>query len=333
MLKTALIGCGGISAVHFDVLKHMDDVQLIAVADIIPERAEAVQGAKPYTDWKQMLEQERPEVLHICTPHYLHVPMAQKAMAMGIHVLTEKPCAMTLQQLADLREAQKNSQAQLGVCFQNRYNPSSRYLKKVTETKEYGALLGARAFVTWQRGADYFNSAVWRGTLAQEGGGVIINQAIHTVDLIGFLCGELRAVTAHTGNDTLQGVIEVEDTAMALLEFAGGRRGLFYATLAHAEDAPVFVELRFEQAALRLEGDNIYLYREDGSVERVLEQQAEQSVGKSYWGSGHRALIRDFYDCVAEGRHFEIDAFEGGKAVEAVLSIYESAATNTRCVL
>lgn len=331
MLKTALIGCGGISRVHVDCLRQMPDVRLISAADIIPGRARAVQekcGVVVYSDWETMLEAEKPDVVHLCTPHYLHVPMAEKALAMGIHVLTEKPCATTLEQLARLQKAQTASTAQLGVCFQNRYNKSSLYLRQVAEEERFGPLLAARAFVTWKRGADYFNSAEWRGTWAQEGGGVMINQAIHTLDLMQYFCGGIAEINAHIFNDSLQDVIEVEDTAVLRLRFQNSVQGLFFATIAYSENAPVLLELCFEQARFRLEGDSLTVIENNKAGVLVSQEETEKTVGKRYWGSGHKALIRDFYDCITQDRPFAIDAFEGGKACEAVLKLYESAKTN-----
>jgi len=337
MLRTALIGCGGISRVHVSALMEMADItKLVAIADVLPEKAQAVSeqtGAAPYTDWEKMLDTEKPDVVHLCTPHYLHVPMAKKALAMGIHVLTEKPCAMTLAQLDELQQAQKNSTAQLGVCFQNRCNAASRCAKEWTETKKYGELLGARAVVTWMRGEEYFNSAEWRGTWAQEGGGVMINQAIHTMDLMQWCCGKIESISAQIANNSLQGTIEVEDTCSALLEFAGGKRGLFYATLAYNKSAPILLELMFEQGTLRIEKDNLYLTDANGGVQTISQDETAQKVGKGDWGNGHQLLIADFYDCIQTGRAFAIDAFEGGKAAQAVLQIYESSKKNEKVFL
>ncbi len=318
---------------HIQCLLAMEQVQLVAAADVLPgcaDKMQAAEGCKFYEDWEEMLEKERPDVVHICTPHYLHVPMAVKALGMGIHVLTEKPCAINLAQLTQLQQAQKASGKQLGVCFQNRYNSSSRYLKQAVESGKYGKLLATRAFVTWNRGPDYFNSAAWRGTWAEEGGGVMINQAIHTLDLLQYTCGNIQTIQAHCFNDILGGVIEVEDTATAQLELDSGIRALFFATISYAEDAPVMLEVKFENAVLRLEKDSLYLFQKEEGLTVINEEQSEQSVGKGYWGNGHKALIGDFYDCLASGRAFAIDAFEGGKAAQAVLRMYESSKNNAK---
>lgn len=332
-MKVSVVGCGGISRTHIQAILENEDAALISVADINFERAKKVEsetGAKAYTSLDDLLNGEKPDVLHICTPHYLHVPMALKALEKGIHVLIEKPCAVTLEELKALREAQNRTGLKVGTCFQNRYNLSALQLKSMLEdTGKYGRILGARGFVTWERGKDYYADD-WHGTLEKECGGVLINQAIHTLDMLQYLTGELLAVTGHTSNDHLKGLIEVEDTATALLEFADGVNGVFYATLANSCDSPVFVEIKCEKATFRMEGDNLFETGGDGKIEAVRGYKEKDYPGKACWGTGHSALICDFYSSIIEERPFEIDAYEGGKAVEAVLGIYKSSASGER---
>ena len=311
-MKVSIVGCGSISSAHIGAISKISDARIISVADCIPERARAAAdrtGARAFTSLESLLRDKKPDVLHICTPHYLHVPMACAAMEQGVSVLCEKPCAMTAEQLTELRAVQRRTGSAFGVCFQNRYNRSSLFLKSLIAGGEYGALKGMRAIVTWRRDADYYESGDWRGKLATEGGGV-------------------SAVTAHVSNDHLKGVIEVEDTVSALAEFRQGFRGVFYATTAHAVTSPVILEASFEDKTFRIEGDTVFEI--DGGTTPVSLPSDDEIFGKVCWGRGHTALISDFYDCLSSGRPFEIDAFEGGKAVSLMLGIYESAKTNQR---
>lgn len=331
-MKISLIGCGGISKSHFGAINSLQDCELISVADIKPERARAaaeLMGAKAFTDLDEMLKYEKTDVLHICTPHYLHTTMALKALEMGINVLIEKPCSVTREELTLLRQAQKKTGLKVGTCFQNRYNKSSIRLKELLESEDGGKLLGMRGFVTWNRGESYYSDD-WHGTLEKECGGVLINQAIHTLDLMQNAGGGVKTVVGHIANDHLQGIIEVEDTASALMEFNGGAKGVFYATLAHKVDAPIMVDFVCEKYTLRLEGDILYKIRACGELEALEQAGEERLFGKACWGSGHTALIDDFYDSIRNDRPFEIDAFEGGKALETVLAIYRSSAQNTK---
>lgn len=325
-MKAAVVGCGNISRMHFSALNELDDVEIVAVADIKKDRADeksALYNAKAYYDIDDMLNNEQIDCLHICTPHYLHTQMAVKALGKGINVLVEKPCSVSNEEIKLLRKAQKESGKQVAVCFQNRYNLSIIALKKAVLSGEYGAVKSIRAFVTWNRGEDYYSDD-WHGTLEKECGGVLINQAIHTIDLIQYIGGECKSITAHTFNDHLQGVIEVEDTATVLMQLGNGVKAVLYATLAYGENSDVFVEVCFENGIkLRLEGEKLFKIFTDGKTEELCEKSKNDFIGQSYWGHGHSSLIADYYDCLKTGRKFEIDAFEGGKAAEIVAECYE----------
>ncbi len=329
-MKAAVIGCGNISRMHFIALSDNPETEIIAVADIKPERADGMAekyGAKAYYSFDELLEAEKPDVVHICTPHYLHTGMAIKALGKGINVLTEKPCSTTAEEVEALRKAQKESGKQVGICFQNRYNSAVQQAKCIIDSASMGKIKAVRAFVTWFRNADYYSDD-WHGTLDKECGGVLINQAIHTVDLVQYFGGKCRKLDAHISNDSLKGVIEVEDTASVRMELDGGVTAVLYATTAYAENSDVFIEILMEKGNLRLEGEKLFVFNGNG---KATEVQCDSEIvyhGESYWGSGHSALINDFYDCIKNGKSFDIDAFEGGHAAKIVAASYLSAQTN-----
>ena len=330
-MKVAVAGCGNVSVNHFAALRDIPGVRIVAAADIKKERAEKYAnetGAKAYTDYDEMLAAEKPDVVHIATPHWLHTPMAVKALDSGAHVFLEKPCSVTSEEADALAKAQDRSGRQVAVCFQNRYNDSSLIMKELIDSGELGALKSVRAFVTWERGREYYSDD-WHGTLDKECGGVLINQAIHTVDLIHFIAGPCRNVTAHVFNDHLKGIIEVEDTAYLRMELESGVCALLLATTAFSGNSPVMLEAKLEDAVLRLEGELLYKITDDGKVEILCSKSDEQFSGKSYWGHGHKAIIRDFYNCIETGRKFAIDAYEGGKALKTVAAAYKSSQNNT----
>ncbi len=328
-MKVAVIGCGGVSKMHFKALEEIPTAQLVAAVDIKPERADAraaEYGVKAYYDFDELLCNEAVDAIHICTPHYLHTPMAIKALSKGINVLLEKPCSVSIEEIELLRKAQKESEKQLGICFQNRYNNCVQQAKKIIDSGEMGKVKSVRAFVTWNRGEGYYSDD-WHGTLDKECGGVLINQAIHTVDLVQYLGGKCKKVTAHVSNDHLKGVIEVEDTASALLELENGVTAVFYATLAYAENSEVFIELAFESGKLRIEGEKLFKFGTDGKCTEIAGNPNITYHGRNYWGSGHSALIKDYYDRLSKNERFEIDALEGGRATQIVASCYLSSKT------
>lgn len=329
-MKVAVIGCGNVSRMHFMALSENPDTEIVAVADVKPERADkaaAEFGGKAYYDFDELIASEELDCIHICTPHYLHTSMAIKALKKGINVLTEKPCSVSPAEVEALCEAQKISGKQVGICFQNRYNNCVQYIKEIIENGSMGKVKSIRAFVTWNRGKDYYSDD-WHGTLDKECGGVLINQAIHTVDLVHYFGGKCESLVAHTSNDHLQGIIEVEDTASILMKLENGVNAILYATTAHGDDSPVLIEVIFENGKLRTEGEKLYCFDKNNSIREIELDTNKVCHGKHYWGSGHSALINDFYDCLKAGRPFEIDASEGGHAAKIVSTCYESANQN-----
>ena len=323
-MNCALVGCGNISHVHIDAIMKNPALRLVAVADIKPDRAKKAAettGAVPYTDFEKMLRSEKIDCVHICTPHYLHTPMALKALDMGINVIVEKPCGVSKSEIDALISAQKNSGKQVGVCFQNRYNACVMRVREIVNNKHLGNIRCIRAFLTWSRGKDYYSDD-WHGTLSKECGGVLINQAIHTLDIIQLLGGGAEVVACHTSNDHLQGVIEVEDTASVYLSLSGGGTAVFYATTAYGDNEDILIEAVFEKGKIRIEGEKLFVTGEDGVTKEDIADISKVFPGQKYWGTGHKALIDDFYECLESGRRFCIDAVEGGKAAKLVATCY-----------
>lgn len=327
MKKAAIVGCGAISAVHAAVLDYLEGVQLVACADIRPERAEAMAEKyhlHAYDNLEKMLDAEKIDVLHICTPHYLHVPMAAEAHRRGIHVFTEKPPAINKEQQAQLFALAADGGARIGVCFQNRYIDAAVKIKSLLESGEAGKVKGIRGFVTWHRDEPYYVESGWRGKLATEGGGALINQSIHTMDLMNFFLGRPRSVEAVCQNRHLKGVIEVEDTVDALIDY-DGVPGIFFATTAYAVDSPVLIELSCENMTVRMEETEVTIRRPGQPVERLTFDSAVL-LGKAYWGAGHLVCIQDFYRCLEEDKPFQNDVPSIKNTLDLMLAVYESAA-------
>lgn len=328
--RVAIVGCGAISRVHAQVLDAMEGVELCAFADCRLERAKALaaqygtDGAGVYEGLGELLEAERPQVVHICTPHYLHVPMALEVLGCGGSVFMEKPPAISGQQYAQLEQALAGSAGELGICFQNRYNASTKKVDELLREGSLGAVRGARAFVTWNRDALYYQSSGWRGRWDTEGGGALINQSIHTLDLLLRWMGEPDTVEATMANHHLPGVIEVEDTVEAFLGFPEGRRACFYATTAYVSDAPVLIELACERGSIRLEEEKVTVRYLQGD-EKVFLLKAGAAAGKSYWGSGHAACIGDFYHGLDSGAECGCSLASTAVTLRVMMKMYQSA--------
>ncbi len=323
------MGCGGISSAHIPVLKEAENLTIAAVCDLKRDRALAAAektGADIARDFDEMIARPDIDAVHILTPHFLHAPMAVAALEAGKHVLTEKPMATTLSDARKMIAAAHAAAARLGVIFQNRYNPATVALKKRIASGEGGALLGARATVAWKREAPYYLESGWRGRMDTEGGGSLINQSIHTLDLLSYIAGRpVARVRGHVSTDFLDGQVDVETSCHAVAEYAGGGRIVVFTTNDYALDAPVEIEFACEKKRWKIVGDD--LYDATDGMTMILSGKNPTVAEKAYWGAGHAAEIRDFYDCVETGRPFLLEGAAGYPALNLVKAIQQSSAT------
>ena len=317
MYRVGIIGCGNISAVHARTLRELENTELAACADVIPERA-ARYGCPAYQDWERMLSDVRPDAVHLCTPHHLHPVMAQEAARRGIAVFTEKPPAIDQEGWETVKQAARL--VPVGICFQNRFHPGIRMIRNMIDGGDYGPLRGIRGFVTWNRTKGYYEEAAWKGRWATEGGGALINQSIHTLDLILRFLGEPDTVEASMRNHHLRDTVEVEDTVEIYLR-RDGIPALLYASTAYSQDAPVIFEVHLEHAVLRLEGDLLTVV--SGGTKQEIPLVTDEAMGRAYWGSGHKACIADFYRSVETGEAFRNSPSSCENTMKTLFRVYD----------
>ncbi len=323
MTTAAVIGCGDVSTIHFEAIEAVEEIELVAVCDTDPEALAAAvgrYGVPGFADHRTLLASMLPDVAHVCTPHHQHVPVALDLLDAGVHVLVEKPLAHTHEEAERLVEAAERSDSRIGVCFQNRYNATSQAARELLASGEVGAVLGAAATVMWTRTPDYYRAKPWRGRWETAGGGLLINQAIHTLDLVQWLVGDVVDVSGRAATRLHGDVIEVDDTAEMLLTHDGGARSVVFGSLATVRDAPVTIEITAERATLSIRGD-LTITHADGRVERLKERRAP-SRGRSYWGVSHEVLIRDFYTRLGEDEPFWISPREATKSLRVLTDVY-----------
>ena len=324
--RAAVIGCGGISQVHIAALQEMRNVSIAAVCDIRPDRLAAAAektGAEAFSDWHEALRAPGIDVVHICLPHYLHAPVAVEALSLGKNVLTEKPMAMRVADARAMISAADKSEGQLGVIFQNRYNPAVQRLRALLASGEYGAVKGLGATVRWVRELPYYAESGWRGTKAMEGAGSLINQSIHTLDLLSYIGGPIEKVRGAVFTGLLEGRIEVEDNAMAVAVYEKGQRAVMHTSNNSVTDAPVELDVYCEKGAFKLFGPKLYAVVE-GELRLIDGGDGRRALGKSYWGTGHPAEISDYYRCLDENKPFWLDGREGFPALALVEAIIRS---------
>jgi predicted dehydrogenase len=317
-MNSALIGIGNISSTHIDAVLAAGQ-KIVALCDTVLEKALAANeryrlNAKIFADYKEMLESCDIDCVHILTPHYLHKEMIIYALEKNVNVLCEKPLCMNIKEINDIEKVLKKSNAKLGVCFQNRFSSSNILLFDLLKGQE---IVGGFANVIWRRDKNYYCSADWRGKKATEGGGVLINQAIHTLDLLIKAAGMPRSVIAHCHNDSLKDVIEVEDTVSVLLKYKDKTIN-FFATVAASADLPVQIVIKTKEHTYFSQQDNIVI---DG---KLFPTENGKNMIKECWGDGHKKLITDFYNSISENKPFEIDFYEGTKVIKVIDSIYNS---------
>lgn len=322
-MRATIIGTGAICGCHVHALKKRG-VTIVAVCDIDGDKAtEFIDKhgliCPVFTDWKEMLLSVPCDCVHLCTPHYLHAEMAVFALDRGINVFSEKPLCTTKEQLALIEKAVNESSARYGVCFQNRYLPSNVEAKKILSDAE---IYSASGSVLWDRDEKYYASGDWRGKWATEGGGALINQAIHTLDLMLYFTGAAKSVTATMKNDHLKGVIEVEDKMSMYVEMEGFDM-TFYATTAAKGGHPVTASFYTDKGAISIVSDELFV---DGK--KVETASCGEIIGKLDWGVGHELIIADFYDCLESGKPFRCDLNGCLPTMKTVLSAYESARTD-----
>ncbi len=330
-LRIALIGGGaGIAATHLEAIAALPEVRLVGMSDISPERLApraTAAGVPAFTEHTAMLAELHPDLAVICTPHPSHVPIALDCLAAGAHVLLEKPIAVSVGEADRLIAAAEAAGRTLAVNFQQRFRPEVERARAMVAGGELGELVRVLCVEPWFRSAAYYRSAGWRGTWSGEGGGVLMNQAPHTLDLLCHLAGRPTRVWGVTR--TLQHAIETEDTAHAMLEFAGGAPGYFFVTTAEA--GAQFLEIVGDRASLRLSEGSLVITRFD-PPQRTFMRESPKSFAAPPSSVeelrpapdgpvGHHAVYSDLLAALATGRPPRCDGASARDSLELANAI------------
>jgi predicted dehydrogenase len=327
---TILIGGGNITETHARAARAIPGVEIAAIYGSHPEKVGALchaHGGKPYQDFDAFLAHRPMDLVAIGSPSGLHAAHGMAAAERGLHVLTEKPIDINTRRADALIEAAERAGVKLGVMFQDRAKPGIRQLREWITTGVIGKPLLADARVKWYRPPDYYSQSRWRGTLALDGGGALINQAIHTIDLLLWLLGDVIRVQARTA--TALHKIEGEDTALAILEFSSGMLGVLQATSAAYPGYPRRLELTGSEGTVILEQDRIVAANlrhpqpdRGTNIAPDENQSASSAVVSDY--RGHQALFEDFIHAIESGTKPICDGHDGRRSVALVEAIYRA---------
>ena len=332
-LRSVIVGCGSIFPMHAASIINDENAKLVAVCDTNEERAKnRAQECKCvfYTDYKDMIEKEKPDCVHICLPHYLHALVSIYALEHGCNVICEKPMATSVLDAKKMIEASKRTGKKLGIILQNRYNQVSRFIKNAIEDGTLGKVLGARASVFWCRNDEYYTESGWRGSIEKEGGSVCANQAIHTLDLMLWFVGK-KVLRIDSSTSTLMHNIETEDEASGVITFEDGIRANFFFTVNHFTDEPVEIEIIGENGVAKLVGyGEAKITLKNGEI---LTPEIEKPVAieygamKSYWGYAHVKQISNFYRHLKNNEPLFVDCNDALETQKIVCAILEAGKT------
>lgn len=334
-----IIGCGLVSKFHLDAVQEIENAELIAVCDISEETArktaERYGCINWYIDYKQLLGRDDIDIVCICTPSGLRHDIAILAAQLGKHIIVEKPIEVSLEKIDDmLSECVKNEVVISGI-FSMRYNEHYNLAKEAITIGRLGKLILGDAYIKWYRSQEYYDRGNWRGTKLLDGGGVLMNQSIHFIDLLQWMMGPVKHVFAETGTLGHHG-IEVEDTAVAAVRYENGAIGVIEGTTAAWPGIGNRIDIHGENGTISIE-DNIikrWEFRDEHPIDLKLKElnMKEQTSGvtdpANIDGSLHKKQIEGILDSISKGQQLMVSGWEARKSVEIVQAIYKSAQLN-----
>ena len=330
-ISLALVGCGRISRNHFEAIAKLDDLELVAVCDLVESRAREAgesQRVPWFTSYEQMLAQVPSDAVVLATPSGLHPQHGILAAKAGRHVISEKPMAISLAAADALVQACDDHGVHLFVVKQNRLNPPIQLLKRAVDRGRFGRIYMANCTVRWTRPQEYYDQAPWRGTWEFDGG-AFMNQASHYVDLIQWLVGPVESVMAKTA--TMARKIEAEDSGVAILKFRSGAIGTIEVTmLTFPKNLEGSITILGEKGTVKIGGTAVnkvehWMFSEYDDDDKLIEQA--NTNPPSVYGFGHEAYYRNVISVLRGEALPDTDGRAGRKSLELILGIYESAKT------
>ena len=334
-MKYALIGCGRISPNHIEAARNneLDFVAMCDVlSDVMKEKSErfGLKDVKKYTDYKEMLATEKPELVAIATESGKHATIALDCIAAGCNVIIEKPIALSIADANAIIKAGHDAGVVVCANHQNRFNKSVQYIRKALEEGRFGKLSHGAAHIRWNRGKGYYEQAPWRGTWAQDGG-CLMNQCIHNIDLLRWMMGnDVEEVMAYT--DQLEHpYLEAEDLGMAIVKFTNGSYGLIEGTTnVYPKNLEETLYIFGEKGTAKAAGTSDNIIEEwnfaDGLDDPDYVKETYGENPPNVYGFGHTPLYADVIDAINNHRQPYVTGEDGKRALEMVLAIYKSAA-------
>lgn len=334
MLRIGIVGCGCIFTMHATSAHHLENAQIVAVCDIKKDRADKAAekyNCKAFYDYKEMINKDLIDVVHICVPHYLHPIISKYAIEQGVNVLCEKPMSIKYEDAIENVKLAEEKGVKYGIIFQCRYNDSAKLVKEKILDGTLGKIISARVVLTWCKPDEYYSLSDWKGTWEKEGGGVVIDQAIHSIDLANwFIDDEIESVQAHLSNRGHK-IMEVDDSAEGFVTYKNGATLGFWAMNNYGVDEPIEIRLICENGKVVMDYDQAIITLNDGSVitaQTEIDPDVNYEGGKDYWGFQHIREIADFYNAVENDLEPTISGREALKIQKLICEIYKNGAAD-----
>lgn len=335
MKNFAIIGCGAAAKIHAGALEGLENGRLYGVYDGHADRAQAFAekyGCRAFLSLDELLSCKDVDIVNVCVPSGLHAQIAVAALQAKKHVVVEKPMAITKAQIEQIIAAAEENERKVAVITQYRFTPATQKVKRALDEGKLGKILLADFSGKYYRSADYYASAAWRGTKAMDGGGALMNQGIHGIDVIQYLMGGVKSVQAVCR--TLRHDIEVEDSAYLLVEYKNGAIGCIHGTTTASPGYPRRIEINGTKGSIVIEEDSITRWDVEGDSaetgKRTVNSGADpMALNFAY----HRLQLADLLAAIEEDRPPLVDVYEGKKPVDIILAAYESNQSGKKVVL
>ena len=337
-MRYALIGCGRISTNHIKAAVN-NKLEIVGVCDILPEKMEELlekhelkndNSIHRYTDYKELIAAEKPELISIATESGNHAEIALYCIEAGINVIIEKPMAMSIGDANKIIELAEEKHVKVSACHQNRFNVAVQELRKAVESGRFGKISHGSIHVRWNRNKGYYDQAPWRGTWAQDGG-ALMNQCIHGIDLLRWMMGDEVEEVYGATRQQFHDYLEAEDVGMAVVKFKNGAIGTIEGTTnVYPKNLEETLYVFGENGTVKIGGtstNNIDVWDFADETEADSKNKGLEEATSNVYGNGHTSLFADVMDAIENDRKPYVDAVAGRNALEMILAIYKSQKT------
>ena len=338
-LGIGIIGLGVISEIHIEALKHIDNAKITAVCTRDYAKAEAAAselGCKSYADYKLLADDSSVDVVILCTPSGSRLEMVEYIASKKKHIISEKPLEVTPERIDAMLSACRENNVFIASIFHKRYHPVYKYIKGLIDSGRLGQIITTDVLMKWYRPPEYYSNSKWRGTMTLDGGGALMNQCVHFIDMVQWFNGGVKSVYAKTDRK-IHMDIEAEDTAVAIVEYRNGAFGLVEATTSSYPGFSTLITVNGSKGGVICENERIreLKFLDEGDADRAMlldsdfgEHGGDAKTNVKQDFSLHLEQLKEAVDAILRGEQPPVDGAEARKAVEIITTMYESAHSN-----